>query len=51
MGLWDFEPRGENLLLIMVVDGKADERKNTGRYIIESRINNLINELNVDKTG
>ena len=46
LGNMGFEPRGENLSLIMVDAGKG---KNTGRYIIETRINELIKELNIDK--
>jgi hypothetical protein len=47
--LWNmgFEPQGENLSLIMVEAGKG--KKNTGRYIIETRIDQLIKELNIDK--
>ena len=41
-----FEPQGENLSLIMVEPGKG---KNKGRYIIETRINELIEELNIDE--
>ena len=44
-----FEPQGENLSLIMVEAGKAGEGKNTGRYVIETRMDNLIKELNIDK--
>jgi hypothetical protein len=42
-----FEPQGENLSLIMVEAGKGKEY--TGRYIIETRIDELIKELNIDK--
>ena len=42
-----FEPQGENLSLIMVEAGKG--KKNTGRYIIETRMDELITELNIDK--
>ena len=45
-GNMGFEPQGENLSLIMVEAGKG---KNKGRYIIESRIEDLIKELNIDK--
>ena len=41
-----FEPQGENLSLIMVEAGKG---KNSGRYIIETRIEQLIKELNIDE--
>ena len=41
-----FEPQGENLSLIMFEGGKG---KNKGRYIIENRIDELIDELNIDK--
>ena len=41
-----FEPQGENLSLIMVEGGKGE---NKGRYVIENRIDALIEELNVDK--
>ena len=34
LGNTEFEPQGENLLLVMVEAGKADKGKNTGRYII-----------------
>ena len=41
-----FEPQGENLSLIMVEAGKG---KNAGRYIIETRMDELITKLNIDK--
>ena len=41
-----FEPQGENLSLIMVEAGKEN---NTGRYIIETRMDELIKELNIDR--
>ena len=41
-----FEPQGENLSLIMLEGGKG---KNKGRYIIENRIDELIEELSIDK--
>ena len=41
-----FEPQGENLSLIMFEGAKE---KNNGRYIIENRIDALIDELNIDK--
>ena len=44
-----FEPQGENLSLIMIEAGKDSKGKNTGRYIIETRIDKLIEELNIDK--
>ena len=44
-----FEPQGENLSLIMVEAGKASKGKDTGRYIIETRIDELIKELNIDQ--
>jgi hypothetical protein len=46
LGNMGFEPQGENLSLIMVEVGKG---KNTGRYIIETRMDELIKELNIDK--
>ena len=46
LGNMGFEPQGENLSLIMVETGKG---KNTGRYIIETRMDELIKELNIDK--
>ena len=46
LGNMGFEPQGENLSLIMVEVGKG---KNAGRYIIETRIDKMIQELNVDK--
>ena len=46
LGNMGFEPQGENLSLIMVEGGKGENR---GRYIIESRIDALIEELNIDK--
>ena len=47
LGNMGFEPQGENLSLIMVEGGKGE---NKGRYIIENRIDVLIDELNIDKT-
>ena len=47
LGNMGFEPQGENLSLIMVEAGKG---KNEGRYIIETRIEILIKELNIDRT-
>ena len=41
-----FEPQGENLSLIMFEGGKGE---NKGRYIIENRIDALIEELSIDK--
>ena len=46
LGNMGFEPQGENLALIMVEGGKGE---NKGRYIIENRIDALIDELNIDK--
>ena len=46
LGNMGFEPQGENLSLIMVETGKG---KNTGRYIIETRMDELIKELNIDR--
>jgi len=47
LGNIGFEPEGENLSLIMVEAGKASKGKNAGRYIIETRIDELIQELRV----
>ena len=49
LGNIGFEPQGENHSLIMVEAGKADKGKNTGRYVIETRMDELIKELNIDK--
>ena len=49
LGNMGFGPQGENLSLIMVEAGKAGEGKNTGRYVIETRMDKLIKELNIDK--
>ena len=46
LGNMGFEPQGENLSLIMVEGGKGENKK---RYIIENRIDALIDELNIDK--
>ena len=46
LGNMGFEPQGENLSLIMVEGGKGE---NKGHYIIENRIDALIDELNIDK--
>ena len=46
LGNMGFEPQGENLSLIMVEGGKG---KNAGRYIIETRMDELIKEFNIDK--
>ena len=46
LGNMGFEPQGENLSLIMVESGKGERNR---RYIIENRIDALIDELNVDK--
>ncbi|KAF8799330.1 hypothetical protein BYT27DRAFT_7008901, partial [Phlegmacium glaucopus] len=45
LGNMGFEPQGENLSLIMVDTGKGG---NKGRYIIETRMDELIEELNID---
>ena len=41
-----FEPQGENLSLIMLDGGKGEKK----RYLIENRIDELIEDLNIDKT-
>ena len=46
LGNMGFEPQGENLALIMVDAGKG---KNSGCYIIETRMDELIKELHIDK--
>ena len=46
LGNMGFEPQGENLSLIMVEAGKGE---NAGHYIIETRMDELIKELNIDK--
>ena len=46
LGNMGFEPQGENLSLIMVEAGKG---KNAGHYIIETRMDEWIKELNIDK--
>ena len=46
LGNMGFEPQGENLSLIMFQTGKG---KNAGRYIVETRIDKLLKELNIDK--
>ena len=46
LGNIGFEPQGENLSLIMVEAGKG---KNSGRYIIDTRMDELIKGLNIDK--
>ena len=48
-GNMGFEPQGENLSLIMVDKGNGNEGNAAGRYIIETRIDELIKELNIDK--
>ncbi|KAF8801700.1 hypothetical protein BYT27DRAFT_7071899, partial [Phlegmacium glaucopus] len=45
LGNMGFKPQGENLSLIMV---EANKGKDRGRYIIESRMDELIEELNID---
>ena len=47
LGNMGFEPEGENLSLIMVEAGKG---KNIGRYIIETRMEELIKEFSIDKS-
>ena len=47
LGNMRFEPQGENLSLIMVEVGKG---KNAGRYIIETRMDELIKELSSTST-
>ena len=46
LGNMGFEPQGENLSLIMIEGGKGVTK---GRYIIENRIDAMIDELNIDK--
>ena len=46
LGNMGFEPQGENLSLIMVEVGKGN---NSGRHIIETRMDGFIKELNIDK--
>ena len=46
LGNMGFEPQGENLSLIMVEGGKG---KNRGCYVIETRMDDLIEELNIDR--
>ncbi|KAF8799326.1 hypothetical protein BYT27DRAFT_7005807, partial [Phlegmacium glaucopus] len=45
LGNMGFEPQGENLSLIMVDTSKGG---NQGRYIIETRMDELIEKLNID---
>ncbi|KAF8815901.1 hypothetical protein BYT27DRAFT_7078575, partial [Phlegmacium glaucopus] len=45
LGNMGSEPQGENLSLIMVETG---EGKNKGRYIVETRMDELIKEFNID---
>ncbi|KAF8799266.1 hypothetical protein BYT27DRAFT_7059802, partial [Phlegmacium glaucopus] len=45
LGNMGFEPQGENLSLVMVETGKG---KDKGRYIIETRMDELIQEFNID---
>ena len=45
LGNMGFQPQGENLSLIMAEGGKG---KNRERYIIETRMDELIEELNID---
>ena len=46
LGNMGFEPQGENLSLIMVEGGTGENKE---RYIIENRIDELIEELNIDR--
>jgi hypothetical protein len=46
LGNMGFQPQGENLSLIMVEAGKD---KNEGRYLIENRMDELIDKLNIDR--
>ena len=46
LGSMGFEPKGENLSLIMV---EIDKEKTAGRYIIDTRIEDLIKKLNIDE--
>ena len=46
LGNMGFEPQGENLSLIMVEGGKGENKE---RYVIENRIDALIDELNIDR--
>ena len=46
LGNMGFKPQGENLSLIMVEAGKGE---NAGHYIIDTRMDELIKELNIDK--
>ena len=45
-GNMGFEPQGENLSLIMIDTTKGE---NSGRFVIENRIDALIDELNIDR--
>jgi hypothetical protein len=45
LGNMGFEPQGMNLSLIMIGPG---EGKNAGRYLIETRMDEMIKELNID---
>ena len=47
LGSMGFKPQGENLSLIMVEAGKG--KKNTGRYTIETRMDEMIEKLNIDR--
>ena len=47
LGNMGFKLQGENLSLIMVEAGKG---KNAGHYIVETRMDELIKELNIDKS-
>ncbi|KAF8801696.1 hypothetical protein BYT27DRAFT_7012017, partial [Phlegmacium glaucopus] len=45
LGNMGFESQGENLSLIMI---EAGEGRNKGRYIIKTRMDELIKEFNID---
>ena len=49
LGNMEFEPQGENLSLIMFEADKVGKRKGTGRYTIETQMDELIKGLNIDK--
>ena len=46
LGNMGFEPQGENLSLIMI---EGDKGENKEHYVIENRIDALIDELNIDR--
>ena len=47
LGNMGFEPQGENLSLIMIEGGKGENKE---RYVIENRIDAMIDELSIDKS-